>query len=148
MKKIEKLNSEENIIIKLFGKEVEVGVFSTGDNCFDDEGDYKPDGFALSDEEIDYLNWFVQNIKIEDYTKQIAEYCNQCYDDIREDKIEEDNVKNEISIASIAINIGDNGDDYPDIAFYGGCECDPEHGICIGFRNKEFLGIESQDWIL
>ncbi|MDE6927016.1 MAG: hypothetical protein K2O97_10660 [Acetatifactor sp.] len=26
--------------------------------------------------------------------------------------------------------------------------CDEEHGICIGFRDKKFLGIESQDWTL
>ncbi len=30
----------------------------------------------------------------------------------------------------------------------GDCECDPEHGICIGFRDKKFLGIDAQDWTL
>lgn len=85
----------------------------------------------------------MQNVKIEDYIKQIVEYCNQCYDSVGEEQIEEDGVNQEITISAIAINIGDNGDEYPDIAFYGDCECEPDHGICIGFRNKEFLGVES-----
>ena len=28
---------------------------------------------------------------------------------------------------------------------YGNCKCDSEHGICISFRDRKFLGIESQD---
>ena len=53
----------------------------------------------------------------------------------------------------IAINISEitqsvYGDVYPEISFYGDCECDPEHGICIGFQDKKFLGIASQDWTL
>ena len=35
---------------------------------------------------------------------------------------------------------------YPEISFYGDCKCDEEHGICIGFRDKKFLGINHQDW--
>ena len=36
----------------------------------------------------------------------------------------------------------------PQISFMGKCECDPEHGICIGFRDQKFLGIHAQDWML
>lgn len=155
MKKIEKLNDNDCISICLFGNEIEVEVFSTGDNCFDEEGNYKPDGFALSVEEIEYLNWFLEEIKIEDYTNEILEYCNQCYENcgedlIEEDLIEEDTIEEEINITAIAISISSNNEsgefEYPDIAFYG--ECEPEHGICIGFKNKKFLGVEAQDWIL
>ena len=114
MKSITNLNNGDYIAINLFGKEKNVEVFSTGDNQYDENGDPKADGFALSEEEIDCLNWFIENVKIEDYREAITEYCNEVYE----------------------------------IAFYGGCECDPEHGICIGFRDKKFLGIDAQDWIL
>ncbi|MFI3201898.1 MAG: hypothetical protein R3Y54_10325 [Eubacteriales bacterium] len=151
-KKIEKLNSNDNILIYMFGKEVEVEVFSVGDNCFDETGNYKPDGFTLSVEEIECLNWFLETIKIEDYTSEILEYCNQCYDDIGEDFIEADGIEEEIYISAIAISIGESTEssdfEYPEIAFYGDCECDPEHGICIGFKDKQFIGVQAQDWIL
>ena len=49
-KAIEKLNSGDLIVIDLFGKEEEVEVFSTGDNQFDENGEYKEEGFALTGE--------------------------------------------------------------------------------------------------
>ena len=153
METIEKLNSGDFIEINLFGKEEEVEVFSTGDNQFDENGDYKEDGFALTSEEIACLNWFVQNIKIEDYRHAITQYCNEQYDAIGEKQIAESDIEDEISIFAIAINISEvtqsyDGFVYPEISFYGDCECDPEHGICIGFRDKKFLGIHAQDWTL
>lgn len=152
MKMIEKLNSGDYITIDLFGQKREVMVFSTGDNQFDENGSYKEDGFALSDEEIHCLNWFLQTIKIEDYKQAIVEYCNELYEMVGEKQIEEAEVEKEIDICAIAINvtelIGDKDFVYPEISFYGTCECDPEHGICIGFRDQKFLGIGSQDWTL
>lgn len=153
MERIEKLNSEDEITIELFGKEERVQVFSTGDNQFDENGHYKDAGFSLTDDEIACLNWFLEHIKIEDYTKEITEYCNEQYDMIGEDDIEQADVENEISIFGIAINISQitqagDGFLYPEISFVGECECDPEHGICIGFRDKKFLGIHAQDWTL
>lgn len=151
---IKKLKNEDIITINLFGKEEEVKVFSTGDNQFDEEGEYKPDGFDLSEEEIEYLNWFVENVNINDYKKEIAEYCNELYEIIGGKKITEDNLEDEVSISAIAINISEDiqSDDetivYPEIAFYGDCECDIEHGICIGFRDKKFVGVGPQDWVL
>lgn len=72
---------------------------------------------------------------------------------IGEEGIEEADIEKEISISAIAVNISritqsKDGFVYPEISFYGDCECDPEHGICIGFRDKKFLGIHSQDWTL
>ena len=153
MKSIKKLNNGEHITIHLFGKEKDVEVFSTGDNQFDDSGNYKPAGFALSEEEIACLNWFIENVKIEDYIQEIVEYCNEQYDTMGDEPIEESDVENEINIFAIAINISKitqstGGYVYPEISFFGDCKCDPELGICIGFRDKKFLGIDVQDWTL
>ena len=153
MKLIESLNNGDFIFIDLFGKEEKVTVFSAGDNKYDENGNYKKDGFALSEEEIACLNWFIQNVRIEDYRKVIIEYCNEQYDVIGEEGIKEADIEKEISISAIAVNISritqsKDGFVYPEISFYGDCECDPEHGICIGFRDKKFLGIHSQDWTL
>lgn len=56
---IQALNSGDTITISLFGRDTEVRVFSTGENRFDENGNYKEDGFALSEKEIACLNWFV-----------------------------------------------------------------------------------------
>ena len=37
------------------------------------------DDFELTSEELEMLNWFINNIKIEDYKKQIVDYCNGQY---------------------------------------------------------------------
>ena len=63
MKSIKKLNNGEHITIHLFGKEKDIEIFSTGDNQFDDSGNDKPAGFALSEEEIACLNWFIEHVK-------------------------------------------------------------------------------------
>lgn len=151
---IEKLKNEDSVTINMFGKEKKVIVFSAGDNQYDEEGEYKPDGFDLSEEEIECLNWFIENININDYKKEITAYCNEQYSimGFGDEKITEDDLENELLISSIAINISEIEDDseadYPEIAFYGSCECDMEHGICIGFRDKKFMGVGPQDWIL
>lgn len=153
MELITSLMNDDEITINLFGKEESVQVFSTGDNMYDEDGDYKEDGFPLSDEELECLNWFITNIDICDYKKEITEYCNEVYNSIGGRQITEAELEDEISIYAIAINIGGvvqsyDGFTYPEISFYGDCKCDPEHGICIGFRDKKFLGIYSQDWTL
>lgn len=150
---IEHLKNEEHITIRLFGKEQEVDVFSTGDSQFDENGDYKKEDFDLTKEELDCLNWLIENVNIEDYRKEIIDYCNEMYDMFGEPLITEDDLEKEIEIFSIAISIREitqayDGFVYPEISFLGECECDPEHGICIGFRDKKFLGVHSQDWAL
>ena len=149
----EHLNSGDTITITLFGKEEDIEVFSAGDNQYDEDGDFKEEGFALNEEELACLNWFIENIKIDDYKKEITAYCNECYEAIGDKQITEDDLEQEVGIFAIAINMSEitqsiYGDVYPEISFYGDCECDPEHGICIGFRDKKFLGIASQDWTL
>ncbi len=153
MNPITKLNSGDYITIPLFCGEEEVEVFCTGDNQFDDEGDYKEDDFPLIQAELDCLNWFLENININDYKKEITAYCNERYEMCSDTEITEEDLPDEVSIFAIAINVtslfqSNDGFVYPEISFYGDCECDPEHGICIGFRDKKFLGIYSQDWTL
>ena len=149
---IKELNNNDRIKINLFGVQKEVRVFSTGDNKFED-GKYKKDAFKLSDEEIECLNWFINNVNIEEYKAEIVEYCNSRYSEWSYTKITEKDIEQEIDITAIAINITKNwkskaGYIYPEISFYGECNCDVEHGICIAFRDKKFLGIDSQDWTL
>ncbi len=156
---IRSLNNEDKIQINLFDKKKWLSVFSTGDNQFDENGNYKEAHFMLSQEELNVLNWFRNNIKIEDYKKEIMDYCNDVYssweyeDGTHEGPIGIDDVENEINITSIAINVtktwkSNDGFVYPEISFYGECNCDEEHGICIGFRYQKFIGIHSQDWTL
>ena len=124
MEIINHLNSGDFITINLFGKDKEVKVFSTGDNQFDETGNYKDDGFALNNEEIACLNWFISNVNIADYKKEITEYCNEQYSMIGDTHITENDLENEIDIFAIAINISEttqslNGFVYPEISFLG-----------------------------
>lgn len=153
MKTITQLNSGDFVTITLFNGAEEVEVFCTGDNQFNEEGDYKEEGFPLNQAELDCLNWFLENVSINDYKKEITAYCNECYAACSDTEITEEDLPNEVGIFAIAVNISEitqskDGFVYPEISFYGDCACDPEHGICIGFRDKEFLGIEAQDWTL
>lgn len=152
---INSLKNDEYINVNLFGKEKSIRVFCTGDNCYDESGNDKDDGFELNQAELDVLNWFLENVKIEDYKQQILDYCKKTYYQWKteEEPIGIDDVENEINITAIAINVTEHwqskdGFVYPEISFFGDCKCDEEGGICIGFRNKEFLGIMSQDWTL
>lgn len=147
------LKNDETVKMNMFGKEKELRVFSTGDNQFDEDGDYKEDDFDLSDEELEVLNWFIENIKIEDYEKEIIDFCEEEYSAWSDDEVKIENLEDEIDIEAIAINVtetwkSNSGYVYPEISFYGECKCNIEHGICIGFRDKKFLGIEGQDWTL
>lgn len=130
----ENLRNNDLIKIKLFGKEKTIRVFSTGDSKFDDTGKYKKDNFLLNEEEISLLNWFVENININDYKGQITKYCNERYYEIDLDEIKEEDLESEIDITAIAINIRNSSskkykDTHPEISFYGNCKCEPEHGI-------------------
>ena len=151
--KIEELKNNDYIALEIFNKSKVIRVFSTGDNQFDENGKYKNNDFKLNKEEIECLNWFIENIKIENYKKEILDFCNEQYSMWSDIRITENDIENEINIYAIAINIKEtyiskSGFIYPEISFYGDCKCDEEHGICIGFRNKKFLGINHQDWTL
>ncbi len=146
---VESLNNEDKIYADIFGKVTEVEVISTGDNQYDENGNHKPDGFALSDNEIAALNDFLKNVKLEDFVEQITEYCNERCEENGEEPIKDYMTQHVITINQIAVNVcKDNGDDDPEIALIGDCDCDEENGICIGFRGGELVGIEQQDWLL
>lgn len=150
---IEDLCNDDFILVNIFGTLKELRVFSTGDNRFGESGHYKKYKFKLNKKELDVLKWFLENVNIEDYKEQILEFCNNTYAMWCDEKIALEDVSNEVDIHSIAIHVTDccqanDGSLYPEISFYGECNCDKEHGICIGFRNKKFIGISSQDWII
>lgn len=51
MHRLEKWNSEDLITIDLFGKKEQLDVLYTEDNKFDEKGNDKKFGFALTDDE-------------------------------------------------------------------------------------------------
>lgn len=145
---VETLRSGDKIFVDIFGKVTKVEVISTGDNQFDEDGQHKPDGFALSEKETAVLNDFLKNVKLADFIDEITNYCNERYEENGEEPIQYYKTPLEIRINTVAVNVcEDNGEDDPEIALMGDCECD-EGGICIGFRDGEFVGIEQQDWLL
>lgn len=139
---IGQMNNGDHIRIKLFGKEKDVEVFL----C-----DYNRQAF--SQEETACLNWLIENADLTEYRTEIAAWCNEQYEICGETVLSEEDVEDEIDIFAIAINVtgiprSKDGVAYPEISFFGDCKCDEEHGICIGFRDKKFLGIGFQDWTL
>lgn len=107
-KTINELRNNDYIQINLFNKVKRVAVFSTGDNRFDENGNYKPNNFILNNKEIECLNWFINNVNIEDYKEEILKYCNNEYSMWSDVQITEQDIENEINIFAIAINITDN----------------------------------------
>lgn len=147
------LNNKDFIEIDIFGKQRKIKVFCTGDNKYDENGCLKKEQFALNQKELEVLNWLVNNVNLEDFKNQIIEYCNSVYEDYGGESITEKDLENEIYINKIAVNVSSttqskSGAIYPEISFLGECECDPDGGICIAFRDKKFIGISSQDWTL
>lgn len=144
-----KLHDTDSININVFGIKKSVKVICQGDNKFNDQGEYKDPGFELTHAELDCLNWLLENIRIEDYIDELVQYCNYTYEQYCDKQISAKEIKNEVDITHIAIIIRKEQDDYyPDIAFLGECTCDEDHGICIAFRNRQFKGISTQDWVL
>lgn len=149
---ITSLKDSETISLNIFGKERQLTVFSCGDSRFDENGNYKTE-VEFNKEELELLNWLLNNIKLEDYAQEITNYCNYIYSLFSDTKINKEDISKEVTITSIAISVRENfkaydGSEYPEISFYGDCQCDEEHGICIGFRDKKLIGIYSQDWVL
>jgi len=143
------LKNKEFIDVLIFNKNKQVKVFSTGDSKYDENGKLKPRDFDLNNQEIELLNYLLNNVNLEDYKNEIVEYCNEVYEEYSDKRITIDDIENEVNINAIAINITDTqSNNIPNIAFWGDCECDEEHGICIGFKDNVFVGIASQDWLL
>lgn len=150
---IEELCNEDSILANIFGKSKKLKVLLTGDNRYNESGNYKYGKFKLNKKEIEVLKWLLKNVNIDDYKKQILEYCSNGYFEYNDKKINLEDITNEVNINTIVINVtkkwkAKDGTIYPEIAFLGDCKCDEEHGICIGFRDEKYIGIKSQDWIL
>ena len=151
---LEAWNSGDHLTIRVFGKETEVSVFSLGDSRFDENGDYREEGFPLNREELDCLNWFLEHTDISDCRKEIAAYCNELYAGTGRSPVAESDLERESQIIGIAVNIseitqsGDGSLIYPPVSFTGECQCEPWHGIGIGFPDQRFLDSQAQDWLL
>ena len=143
------IHNGDRLTLPLFGRETELMILATGDSQYDhDEED-----FPLNQAELACVNWLLESVHIEDYTDQIVAYCNERYEMIGGPVITAADLAEEVELTGIAVSLSEvmesnSGHRYPDVSFLGECACDPEHGICIGFRDREFLGIESQDWAL
>lgn len=141
------------LLCNIFGELKELKIVSIGDNSYDESGKSKVEGFELSKEETEVLKTFINTLNLDNLKDKIMNYCNLEYSTYSNNQIQLEDVSKEINIYSITISLIDNSKtnskiEYPDISLLGECNCDPEHGICIGFKNNEFLDISSQDWIL
>ncbi|MBR3322458.1 hypothetical protein IKG13_00095 [Candidatus Saccharibacteria bacterium] len=68
----------DQVKVNYFGEEKYMDVFCTGDGKY--EGDrYKNVEYDLNEKELEVLNWFLENVKIEDYRQEIVNYCNDKY---------------------------------------------------------------------
>lgn len=138
--KITSLKNGEHVTVNMFGKPKKLEVRSMS-------GDYD-EQFNLNNEELDLLNWLISNVNIEDYSDEIISYIENEYDKYSDNTKVKD-LKYELDIRKIIIDTSElKNKDYPEISYCGECECDPEHGICIGFRDKKLLGIDQYDWAL
>ena len=144
---IQKLNNHDHITLNLFGGEKEIEVFSVDSKYWDNETG------ALGEEELACLNWLIEHVNLADYKGEILAWCNREYEYIGGDPITEADLAEEVDIFAIAINLSKipqlpDGTVFPEIGFYGWCEYMSDKGICIGFRDKKYIGIRYQDWIL
>jgi len=139
----------DKIKLNIFTKERELELINLGDSNFDDNGNYTDKKVELNKKELEVLNYILTNIDLNNYKQEITDYCNECYAKYGNTKICIEDIENEVKIKTIFIRItNSNKSNKPEIAFGGNCKCDLEHGICIGFKDNEFIGVGPQDWIL
>lgn len=113
----------------------------------------------LTDREVELLLWLTNELNTADIADDVLEYCNDCYDGVcyyDEEKgeyvdcepIEKLDLINELDIRKIYLKTqhADRNDHLPDISLAGECECDPDHGIAICFRDKKLIEIGSEDF--
>lgn len=130
---IKKLNTEDKIDYKIFGKDVKLKVSTS--RTYDEN-------VPLNADELEELNWLLNSNIIDLFKDEIIKWCNVTYKDIGEKTIED--IYPEIDIRSIFIRKNKWHDG---IAFLGECLSDPEHGISIKFEKRVFDGIgQHSDW--
>lgn len=147
------LHDDDRITMTLLGRKTELTVLLTGESRFDEDGGDR-EGGPLNEAETALVGWLTEEVDLSGLPSALTAYCNQLYQGTGRPQITEADLESEVSLTHIALNLGgvcqslDGGLVYPDIALLGECACDPEHGLCAGFRDRNFLGIGLQDWIL
>jgi len=57
------MRNNDTVVVDLFGEEVELRILCTGDNQFDEEGDYREEeDFELLPEEVECIQWLLENV--------------------------------------------------------------------------------------
>lgn len=136
----------------LLGRETALTILLTGDSRFDAE-DNDREGGPLNQAEAALLLWLTKEADLSGLPAALVSYCSGLYQGTGRPPITEADLASEVTFTHAALNLGavsqslDGTLVYPDIALLGECACDPEHGLCVGFRDGRFLGIGLQDWV-
>ncbi len=129
----------ETAYINLFGELVSLTISSSGEG---------KDGEKLTEKEQELLQWLTTELETEKIKNDVIEYCNACYEQWSDKRIDALDLLDEISLNSIYLKVGDaeEMDDQPDICLAGDCMADDENGIAIGFRDKSLLDISEESY--
>lgn len=102
----------------------------------------------LTDKEVKLLLWLTNELNTESIADGVVEYCNITYDMWSDKQIGREDLLDELDISKIYLRTEHSAeyDDDPEISLAGECQCDEEHGIAIGFKNKELAGVSSEDY--
>lgn len=102
----------------------------------------------LTDKEVQLLLWLTNELNTESIADGVVEYCNITYDMWSDKQIGREDLLDELDISKIYLRTEHSAeyDDDPEISLAGECQCDEEHGIAIGFKNKELAGVSSEDY--
>ncbi len=96
----------------------------------------------LTDREVELVKWLTTEFDIASLDYDIVDYCNNRYEMWCDKRIEAKDLYDELTLKRIYLRTehAKNGLG-PDISITGDCECDDDHGIAIGFKDKDFYGI-------
>ncbi len=129
----------DRIFMNLFGVLTELDILASGYGENGNEGD------EISDRNKELLSWLINELDTEALKKEVIKHCNNYYKMWCSKKITAKDLLDEVRIYSIYLNGEQEEDDnQPEIFLTGGCECDDEHGIGIGFKDKEIVDISEE----
>ena len=102
----------------------------------------------LTDKEVELLLWLTNELNTESIADGVVNYCNITYDMWSDKQIGREDLLDELDISKIYLRTEHSAeyDDDPEISLAGECQCDEEHGIAIGFKDKELAGVSSEDY--
>ena len=126
--------------LNIWGQLTAVSVERADDEEFEDD--------ELSRKEVKLLLWLINELNMDDVCDEVLSYCNDSYGEYSDNKITKQDLLDELDLGTIYLNtqFSKKHKDMPDISIAGECECDPDHGIAIGFRDMNFLGVGPEDY--